>query len=564
MEDSPVWQLLRYHEETKHRPERYAPGPGSLDWASQPEPFRFYQGVTPVLLPLLEQDPAGGHLDLYERSRIPSWDLGVESVGAFLELSLGLSSWKKSGETKWPLRMNPSSGNLHPTEAHLVLPPLSRDSRQARQAMNVREHAEETQGGLFHYNPYLHALEPRAALSPEACARWRAHFQAPGFLIGLTSIYWREAWKYGERAFRYCQHDVGHALAALSFAGNLLGWKVTYLNAPSDGDLAIFLGLNQTVWPADEAEAPEALCFVSSAAVKAVPRALPSDLLRGFGALTVQGTPNRLSPAHVHWPLLAAGAEAARKPRLAESSVRFTTAAPLLSTPASALSAAALIRQRRSALAFDGETTITRRQFDALLDKTLPRNGVAPFDLELGAARVHLVLFVHRVVGLETGLYFLLRHAEELAALKRSCGRGLLWQPVDGPLPLYLLKTGSFETEAAHLSCHQLIAGRGVFSLGMLAPFRPLLERSPWLYKPLFWECGQIGQALYLEAEAQGVRGTGIGCFFDDIVHEILGVQQQAYQSLYHFSVGGPVDDDRLSALEAYQHLPKDRLPLIR
>jgi len=25
-----------------------------------------------------------------------------------------------------------------------------------------------------------------------------------------------------------------------------------------------------------------------------------------------------------------------------------------------------------------------------------------------------------------------------------------------------------------------------------------------------------IGQVLYLEAEAQGVRATGIGCFFDD------------------------------------------------
>ena len=29
--------------------------------------------------------------------------------------------------------------------------------------------------------------------------------------MALTSITWREAWKYGERAFRYCNHDVGHA-----------------------------------------------------------------------------------------------------------------------------------------------------------------------------------------------------------------------------------------------------------------------------------------------------------------------------------------------------------------
>ena len=36
------------------------------------------------------------------------------------------------------------------------------------------------------------------------------------------------------------------------------------------------------------------------------------------------------------------------------------------------------------------------------------------------------------------------------------------------------------------------------------------------MYRRLFWECGLIGQVLYLEAEAAGVRGTGIGCFYDD------------------------------------------------
>jgi hypothetical protein len=29
---------------------------------------------------------------------------------------------------------------------------------------------------------------------------------------------------------------------------------------------------------------------------------------------------------------------------------------------------------------------------------------------------------------------------------------------------------------------------------------------------------------LYLEAEAAGVRGTGIGCFYDDPVHDVLGL----------------------------------------
>ena len=61
-----------------------------------------------------------------------------------------------------------------------------------------------------------------------------------------------------------------------------------------------------------------------------------------------------------------------------------------------------------------------------------------------------------------------------------------------------------------------------------------------------------IGQVLYLEAEAAGVRGTGIGCFFDDAVHEVFGLHGRAYQSLYHFTVGSPVEDTRLTTLPPY------------
>ena len=43
------------------------------------------------------------------------------------------------------------------------------------------------------------------------------------FLLGLSSVYWREAWKYGERAFRYCQHDAGHAIGTVRIAAAGLG-----------------------------------------------------------------------------------------------------------------------------------------------------------------------------------------------------------------------------------------------------------------------------------------------------------------------------------------------------
>ena len=75
------------------------------------------------------------------------------------------------------------------------------------------------------------------------------------------------------------------------------------------------------------------------------------------------------------------------------------------------------------------------------------------------------------------------------------------------------------------------------------------------MYPRLFWETGVIGQVLYLEAEAAGIRGTGIGCFFDDAVHRTIGIEDHSWQSLYHFTIGGMVEETRLETEPAYNHL---------
>lgn len=544
-------QVYLYHDETKHRLHRYARSLGYLDWATQPNPFRTWDGAPQVLLPLLKRDPEAAHLSLYQRTANSFWDFHVQSIAAFFELSLGLSAWKQvpPDGARWALRMNPSSGNLHPTEAHLILPPLEGPTRLAPAPMT---------GGVYHYQPYRHALEERAMLPPDYVARLRGHFQTPGFLVALSSVAWREAWKYGERALRYCAHDIGHALGALSFAGNLLGWRVHALTAVSRNDLRRMLGFQGRVWPSLEAEDPELVCFVAPAAVKAVPRALPADWIAAMEALSWKGQPNTLSPEHVEWDLISSTIAALEKPPTPETSVRYP-ATPLQNHPVSSRSAATLIRQRRSAVAYDGQTMLTADQFTAILDKTLPRAGVAPFDLELGPPRIQLALFVHRVIGLAPGLYLLLRDEELLADLKRSLKREFVWTRAHEKLPLYLLKEGDFQDHAAQISCGQAIAGRSAFSLGMVARFRSVIDAAPWDYKALFWECGLIGQALYLEAEAQGVRGTGIGCFFDDEMHDTLGIRDLNYQSLYHFTIGGAVEDLRLKTGPAYGHLPADR-----
>ncbi len=67
-----------------------------------------------------------------------------------------------------------------------------------------------------------------------------------------------------------------------------------------------------------------------------------------------------------------------------------------------------------------------------------------------------------------------------------------------------------------------------------------------------------IGQVLYLEAEAAAVRlgnkirATGIGAYFDDSVHGVFGLSGHQFQSMYHFTMGGAVDDTRLTTRPPY------------
>jgi hypothetical protein len=220
----------------------------------------------------------------------------------------------------------------------------------------------------------------------------------------------------------------------------------------------------------------------------------------------------------------------------------------------SAETASGLIRRRRSAQAFDGATGLTAPALFRLLDALLPRVGRPPWSLLATPPQVHPALFVHRVEGLTAGIYALVRDPVELPVLQAELRPDWLWAPVPGcpdHLPLYLLAPLDTRDFAKQVSCHQDIAADGVLSLAMLARFDAIADR-PWLYRLRFWEAGILGQALYLEAEAAGIQGTGIGCYFDDVLHQALGLKTTRFQDLYHFTLGTALLDRRLVSEPAY------------
>lgn len=518
-----------YHERSKHHLERYAPGPGGLDWDSQPDPFRRYAGAPLVQLPLLAGELPVCWDELFSTAGTPPQALNADNIAHLLQLSLGLSAWKSFNGNRWALRCNPSSGNLHPTEAYLICPDLP-----------------GLPAGVYHYRPDQHALEHRAA----APLAWSG-----GVLLALSGIHWREAWKYGMRAFRYCQHDCGHALAALSYAAAALGWPARLLTAWGDDEIAALTGIKRAGdFGPDDAEAPEALVWIGPGEPPA-----PAQVLASLHAAAWSGLANTLSPARRDWPDIPTVAAATHYPggvtALPESLEPLPALAPVSRAPVSAL-----VRGRRSAQAFDGVSTLAAPKFYRMLDALLPRAGQPPWSLRAGAPCVHPVVFVHRVDGLAPGIYCLPRAPGALADLRAAMRADWLWASVPGcpaHLPLYLLAPLDVRAFATTASCHQDIGADAVFMLAMLARFDDISPAQPWLYRQRYWEAGMLGQVLYLEAEASGLQGTGIGCYFDDVVHSALGLDTGRFQDLYQFTVGKAVIDTRLGSEAAYAHLER-------
>jgi SagB-type dehydrogenase family enzyme len=549
MASSDLDRVYLYHDGTKHHFDRFARSLGYLDWASQPRPFRSYIGAPTVAFPRAARSSLGGEASaaygqLFTPSGLRPLPVTAETIGDMLRHALGLSAWKVAGRSRWVLRVNPSSGNLHPTEAYIVTGPLPGLSPLA---------------GVWHYAPDAHALEQRCEHAPEAWPFDETEQGAHVFLVALTSIHWRESWKYGERGFRYCQHDLGHAIGALALAAAACGWQLTMQPQCSQERLAAMIGLDRDDdYVEAEREEPGCLLLVSPGPPPAV-NGQHHELTEAARHGRWFGRGSQLSEDHVQWTFIDDIAAATRDPgHTAAARNQAGWPAGVRTRPMDLpngpgrIDARRLMLQRRSAVALDGLSWIDRASFLSVCARAMPAAG-APWSALWWTPRVHLAIFVHRVTGLEPGLYMLVRDRSALSRMAAALDRRFEWHAEHDDLPLYRLAAGEYRVRASRLSCDQAIAADGFFSLGMIADFdRSLTDHGPSFYRHLFWEAGAIGQVLYLEAEAIGARGTGIGCFYDDAVHDVLGLADHAFQSLYHFTVGMPVEDSRLSTEPGY------------
>ncbi len=141
-ETSPALRtVLAYHDQSKHHVHRHARSLGYLDWATQPDPFRRYEGAPRFMLDEVEPTGEPTHDVVLAGLDVPARACDRLTISQLFYDSLALSAWKEVPATgaRWSLRTNPSSGNLHPTEGCLLA--------GAIEGINDRP-------ALYHYAPF--------------------------------------------------------------------------------------------------------------------------------------------------------------------------------------------------------------------------------------------------------------------------------------------------------------------------------------------------------------------------------------------------------------------------
>ena len=487
-----------YHESTKHSVESLRRDPHVLDWTNMPDPFRHYEGVPVVDLPADPPVPKTPALEVLEgvSGTTPVVD-GPTFLSQLLFYSAAISASKRVASTRdrYALRVNPSSGNLHPTEFHFLTQGLRR-----------------WPNGLYHYRPSAHMAEQRALGNRELNATGSL---APIVFV-LTSIVWREAWKYHDRAYRYCLHDIGHAWQALALAARAIGCDSFAVGHFPDDEVAEFCRLHEDEWP----------MLIVELRGGSIPLGEPD----APGTIWYGGHANQLSRKRTAYARIdeihaatklsefAAGVSAAKSAPTGSGEIK-------LPPPASSkLTFGEVARTRRSALDFLGGTrSMSLTQLSVILVA-----ASQPFSADFaGACFIQLYLYSHRVDGLQPGVY-------------------RFWPQ---PAELEHLGYGDQRVAAAGLSLGQDLAGNACMTFSMIGDLeRAVRAHGDRGYRYVHFEAGAIGHRLYLAAEALGLGATGIGAFYDEEVHRYLNLEPGQGQVIYHFAIGYPIPDPRIEA----------------
>ena len=427
----------------------------------------------------------------------------------------------RDGEVHY--RAAASAGALYPTEIYVVCGDL-----------------DGLRAGVYHFNPLDFTL---ARLRNGDLRRWvgaaaQDHAAYPATLV-FTTVFWRSAWKYRERGYRYCYWDLGTIAANLTAAGNAAGASVGLKFGFVDRSLTGYLGIDGIE------EAPSLLATVGNPdgmlnpGSGDVPGMLPqesNDLAAGALDYPLSREVHlaswlRTGADVAAWNASGGDARASDKEELDGTGEHFR---PLRSgldgsfdgdldlalRPAQSIGDC--IRSRGSARRFATEA-MSWEDFRSIIDAAgNPIN--APHLSDGFSPYLSVYLIVNAVAGLTSGAYYYNRFYNGLR----------------------LLKEGDFRETAGHLGFEQALPADAAVVAFITADL-PLIEREFRArgYRMAQTVAGIIGGRIYLASHALGLGATGL-TFYDDSVVQFFGPHSAGQEAVFVVPMGVPHSDNRV------------------
>jgi hypothetical protein len=531
-----IEELMNYHNNSPAPLHQL--GENGVDMLPKHNPvgFQKYLGAEEVSLPL---ELAGrGHP--YRSLYTGAWnaeEMSLKSLSQFLRHGMGLASWKVDDQGESINRTNYSIDSVCPIEAYVV----------------NYGFIENLKPGLYHFNAIEHQLSFRASFDPELCETLIQRFGEDAFLIGFSHQPWRHSIISQERGWRNTQLDMGHAIASMQLSSATQGWVMNWLQSMNDLELNVLLGLDRDREQAQNEFASSLWCIQKKE--DSMIENTDADQWKGnFQNLNfygqVQNIDNQQSSAEVIKKLQAW----CRWP--GEVYPKYN--APLRGEDERWLHpiqrSEKILRSLRPAEEFEAEASLSREDFFAILDKTLPRSKRYPFDGFSVAPKVHLLLFVHRVEEMQPGLYLLSRDQKSNISLKSQLAKDFEWQPEGGPVNFFRLQAGDFRKVTSTLWNQSNLGESAMFHVMMLADFDKSVRLDLSTYPHIFWESGMIAQVLSTEATALHHRTHHLAHFIDEQCHLMLGLRADQFRCTYLSSYGQP-SESKTVYKAPYYHL---------
>ncbi len=514
-----------YHERTKHSLASVRSGPHHLDWDNQPHPFKVYKNLES--LPLEQRLQSTGVPALRAISgTVPELERGVTraELAEVLFLCAGVTRRRRYFGGEMLFRAAACTGALYHIDVYAVTGP-----------------APDLDAGVYHFAPDRFALTPLRAgdhrgVLVEASGGEPAVARAPVVLV-LTSTFWRNSWKYRDRAYRHCFWDGGTLLANCLAAAVARGIPSRTVMGFADALVNRLLGLDTgkevslCLVPLGGAPAPTAANAEAPAMLHPATRPLsarevdyPSIREAHAASCLESGGEAR------RWREGEGGATASSRART--DTLETASAPPVATVPGRSGEGSGRAPEKPGEDAPPAGGAAGRRvtlSVDAAAE--LPADGIEPVILRRGSSR----RFSRESISLgqlSNALHYATRGVATDADPVGSRALNqiyLIVHHVDGMAPgayvqhrdderLELLKEGNFRKEAGFLGLGQEIPADASVNVYFMTDLEAVLRRyGNRGYRLAQMDAAVAAGRIYLAAYAQGFGASGLTFFDDDV-----------------------------------------------